>query len=69
MFKCDNCGFEFDEPDFGYEDMKEFWGSPCTRRVEICPSCKMPEEFYEIEEEEELEEWEEVNNERAIISG
>ena len=38
LYKCRDCGREFDEPGVDRE-YGEYWGSPFTERFEVCPFC------------------------------
>ena len=39
MYRCEECGKEFEIPDDGYS-YSEFWGVPATERYDRCPQCK-----------------------------
>ena len=39
MYRCDECGAEFETPDYGYLS-SEYWGIPKTERYDRCPRCK-----------------------------
>ena len=41
MYKCADCGHVFEEGEQAIwcEDRGEFWGMPCTERLEGCPKC------------------------------
>lgn len=49
MYKCFDCGYEFDEPITWQESRGEFWGAPCYETVCGCPNCKG--EYEEVGEE------------------
>jgi hypothetical protein len=53
MWRCDNCGAEFEEPR-KYQEKYEFWGSTCYREFPCCPGCRSDciEEIEESEVEE-----------------
>lgn len=40
MWKCHECGEEFDEPKYYQECVGEFWGAPAYETWVICPHCK-----------------------------
>ena len=39
MYKCEECGNEFELPDEGYA-YSEYWGKPETEYFPRCPRCK-----------------------------
>ena len=49
-YKCNDCGFEFDEAESYEERVGEFWGQPAYETFYICPRCKS-DDFEEIREE------------------
>lgn len=50
MFKCNECGAEFYEPDKYSEYMGEFWGFPAYDYFPCCPVCRS-DEIEEVEDE------------------
>ena len=50
-YKCNECGFEFDEAESYDERVGEFWGQPAYEEELICPHCKSSD----IEDAEECE--------------
>lgn len=52
IYKCNDCGKEFLEPQAVEEDRGEFWGMPCSETMYYCPECGSGD-FEEIEVEEE----------------
>ena len=56
MYRCNDCGREFDELEFWQESRGEFWGIPCTETMSGCPYCysgdydKYDEEDSEVTE-------------------
>lgn len=40
MYKCNDCGAEFDEPESYSECVGEFWGMPAYEEFGQCPMCK-----------------------------
>ena len=50
MFKCNDCGNRFYEPDTYRECIGEFWGMPAYETFSCCPVCKS-EEIEEVEDE------------------
>lgn len=39
MYKCLDCGLEFDTPAVIEEDRGEFWGVRCYEKLQVCPCC------------------------------
>lgn len=39
MYKCLNCGEEFETPGVVKERMPDYWGSPAYQDFEVCPCC------------------------------
>lgn len=39
MYRCNECGAEFETPVCGYSS-SEYWGVPQTERYDKCPQCK-----------------------------
>lgn len=39
MYKCDNCGAEFDYPDITRDFVSEYFGQPVTHMKTVCPVC------------------------------
>lgn len=39
MYKCEDCGSEFEEPKAERESRGEFWGFPAYETVYGCPRC------------------------------
>ena len=39
MYKCEECGNEFESPDKSYY-YSEYWGAPETEGYDCCPKCK-----------------------------
>ena len=58
LFRCNDCGHEFDIPDTEREYLGEFWGTPAFENVAVCPMCRS-DEFEEINDDREDEEREE----------
>lgn len=52
-FICDNCGREFEMPVTIKEYRGEYFGMPAYEEIWVCPHCE-DNNFYEVEEEEEL---------------
>ena len=40
MYKCNECGEEFDEPVSYPECVGEYWGAPAYQSFYMCPCCK-----------------------------
>ena len=58
MYRCNDCGREFEEP-ASYDDYRgEFWGQPVSERIAVCPFCESGD-FDEIKEDSDDEEDEE----------
>lgn len=52
MYRCDDCGFEFEEPK-EYEDFVGYYGSQrAYQTIYLCPECGS-DDFFELTEEEE----------------
>lgn len=51
MYKCNDCGYEFEHPGSYQENMGEFWGMPAYETVYVCPDCRS-DDYEEIEEED-----------------
>lgn len=59
MFRCYDCGREFETPDTFQEYRGEFWGMPAYETVSCCPFCRS-DEYDEIKNNSaEVEEGEE----------
>lgn len=39
MWRCDDCGCEFEELASWEESRGEFWGTPCSETMYGCPHC------------------------------
>ena len=39
MYKCNDCGEYFDEPDTHTEYLSEAWGQPIYESYDYCPCC------------------------------
>lgn len=52
MYKCNECGCEFEEPRVFQDYRGEFWGVPAYETMWVCPCCES-EDYDEIEENEE----------------
>ena len=54
MLRCNECGYEFTEPDTYRELIGEFWGFPAYQDFGCCPECRSDdyEEVYDEEEDE-----------------
>lgn len=50
MFKCNDCGSKFYQPEDVYESRGEFWGMPAYEVMYYCPICGS-EDFDECEDE------------------
>lgn len=55
MYKCLECGFEFEEPTTWRESRGEFWGAPCYESMRGCPRCKG--EYDEVREGDDDDDW------------
>lgn len=61
MFKCMNCGCEFEELAHWTEDRGEYWGVPCREDMYGCPNCyddaveEISEDDEYVDDDEELE--------------
>ncbi len=53
MFKCNECGAEFYEPDTYRDWIGDFWGIPAYEEFAICPVCKS-EDFEEVDDNEDF---------------
>lgn len=51
MYRCLDCGHEFDTPVSWEESRGEFWGIPCAETMYGCPYCKG--DFEESEDDDE----------------
>lgn len=51
MYKCIDCGSQFEEPNSYYGDTYEFWGVPKAEIYNGCPRC-MSAEIERIEEKD-----------------
>lgn len=40
LYRCNDCGHEFEIPDTWEEYRGEFWGMPAYERVSGCPMCQ-----------------------------
>lgn len=64
MYRCNDCGAIFDDPQAVEEDRGEFWEMPCTETMYYCPCCESEDfDVYDpddddIDEEAEYERWE-----------
>lgn len=54
MFRCNECGKEFEEPKVVPEYRGEFWGSPAYEDEYYCPHCGS-DDYEEIRNQEEEE--------------
>ena len=54
LFRCNDCGHEFEIPDTEREYRGEFWGVPAFENVAVCPMCRS-DDFEEINESEDEE--------------
>ena len=54
MFRCNNCGCEFEELAYWEESRGEYWGTPCSERMCGCPNC-YDDDIDEIREDDEDE--------------
>lgn len=55
MFRCAECGSEFEEPRAVQESRGEFWGAPCWETIYCCPFCG-DTCFDEVQDEEDDDE-------------
>lgn len=55
MFKCNECGEIFEDPEQRQEYMGEFWGMPAYETFSYCPNCGS-EEFDEYAGEDDEDE-------------
>lgn len=56
MYKCNECGCEFEEPRVFQDYRGEFWGVAAYETMWVCPCCE-DTDYDEIEEESEEEEY------------
>ena len=55
IYKCLDCGREFDTPAQHKENRGEFWGAPCYETILVCPYCYGDFEEKKDGEEDECE--------------
>jgi len=58
MYRCPDCGLEFETPVRVRECIGEFWGAPAYEEYSTCPRCEC-EHYEEIKDDDEDEEEEE----------
>lgn len=51
MYRCNDCGCEFEEPKEIKENMGEFWGMPAYETWYVCPNCN-DNDYEEMEDDE-----------------
>lgn len=51
MYKCIECGFTFEEPDYYDEAIGEYHGTPAIQRFYVCPNCKS-DDYIDMDEED-----------------
>ena len=39
QYKCNECGYEFEEPRIVRESRGEYWGAPAYEDYPVCPAC------------------------------
>jgi hypothetical protein len=54
MWKCEDCGIEFEEEDMGtyQECVGEFWGFPAYESFDCCPNCSSTDIYEMVDDEE-----------------
>lgn len=62
MFKCNDCGREFEHPARWEEYRGEFWGQPAYEIMYGCPFCESGD-YYEINDDENDDDKEREENE------
>lgn len=50
MFRCEECGWEFEVPRRYPDFVGEFWGAPFTKYYDGCPICQSGDIAEEMEE-------------------
>lgn len=57
MYRCNDCGYEFDEPKIIREQQGYYGNAPAWEEWAVCPAC-LENDYSEITDEEELDPYE-----------